>query len=268
MRILHPRKQSNPTRRWPYFFDEADYRAMQTDSPAPVFSCWNGIVVFNADPLIPIHLRSNRTLSIDPLPYDLPATHPAAQDPAMRGPSPALTPPIQFRASAPGECFSSESFLLPYDLRRQFNLQRIFVNPRVITAYKWRYVSAGIVGVWLMDLPCVDITRTLNGSCAILSFGGGSKRCMMGRGWRGLCLLWAMKRRCIDGMEGIVIRGFELVADETTDLDIPVIDCVQYHLAAQCHCLRRAAGHLIPINTLVYGSTRAGLDIRYSSPSS
>lgn len=141
MWVLRDRQGKLTSGIWPYFFDDADYHAMQTDSPAPVFSCWNGIVVFAADPLIPIPLRSNHTLSTDPLPYELPTTHPAAQDPSMRGPSPALTPPIQFRASAPEECFSSESFLLPYDLRRQFNLQRIYVNPRVITAYKWRYYA-------------------------------------------------------------------------------------------------------------------------------
>ncbi|KAG2072054.1 hypothetical protein BDR04DRAFT_472551 [Suillus decipiens] len=66
-------------------------------------------------------------------------THPAARDPFMRGLGPFLTPPIQCRAFSPGECFSSESFLLPYDLRRQFNLQRIYINPMVISAYKWRY---------------------------------------------------------------------------------------------------------------------------------
>ena len=113
---------------------------MQTDSPVPVFTCWNGIVAFKADPLLPIHLRSNRTLSNDPLPFSLPASHPAAHDPSLRGPSPALTPPIRFRASVPGECYSSESFLFPYDLRRVFNMQRIFANPRVIVAYDWRYV--------------------------------------------------------------------------------------------------------------------------------
>ncbi|KAJ6473092.1 cryptococcal mannosyltransferase 1-domain-containing protein [Mycena sanguinolenta] len=37
------------------------------------------------------------------------------------------------------ECFSSESFNLPYDLRRLFGLERIYANPRVITAYKWRF---------------------------------------------------------------------------------------------------------------------------------
>ena len=117
------------------------YEAMQTESPVPVFTCWNGIVLFKADPVLPIHLRSNRTLSTDPLPFALPTTHPAANDASLRGPSPALTPPIQFRASMPGECFSSESFLLPYDFRRVFNLQRIFANPRVIVGYDWRYVQ-------------------------------------------------------------------------------------------------------------------------------
>ncbi|KAF8547263.1 glycosyltransferase family 69 protein [Imleria badia] len=125
---------------WPYFFDMEDYEPMHTESPVPVFACWNGIVVFKADPLLPIHLRSNRTLSNHPLPFALPDTHPAANDPSLRGPSPALTPPLRFRASVPGECFSSESFLLPYDLRRVFNMQRIFLNPRVVNAYEWRYV--------------------------------------------------------------------------------------------------------------------------------
>jgi hypothetical protein len=114
---------------------------MQSDSPVPVFSCWNGIVVFKADPVLPIHLRSNHTLSNDPLSFALPASHPAAHDPSLRGPTPALTPPIRFRASIPGECLSSESFLLPYDFRRVFDMQRIFTNPRVIVAYDWRYVS-------------------------------------------------------------------------------------------------------------------------------
>jgi hypothetical protein len=134
-----------PTSSWPYFFDEADYHAMQTESPVPVFTCWNGIVVFAADPLVPIALRSNRTLSTNPLPFNLPSTHPAANNASMRGPSPALTPPIRFRASVPEECFSSESFLLPYDMRRQFNLQQIYVNPRVINGYDWRCVTCNII---------------------------------------------------------------------------------------------------------------------------
>lgn len=150
MWVLRDRQAKLPSAIWPYFFDEADYQAMQTESPVPVFTCWNGIVVFTADPLLPIALRSNRTLSNDPLSYELPATHPATHNASMRGPSPALTPPIRFRASAPEECFSSESFLLPYDMRRQFNLQRIYVNPRVINAYDWRFY---FYFKWLMRHP-------------------------------------------------------------------------------------------------------------------
>ena len=143
MRILPScarKRSAQSTVRWPHFFDIQDYEAMQTESPVPVFSCWNGIVVFKADPVLPIYLRSNRTLSNNPLPFALPASHPVAHDPSLQGPTPALTPPTRFRASAPGECLSSESFLLPYDFRRVFNMQRIFSNPRVIVAYDWRYV--------------------------------------------------------------------------------------------------------------------------------
>ncbi|KAH9942748.1 cryptococcal mannosyltransferase 1-domain-containing protein [Amylocystis lapponica] len=124
---------------WPYFLDAADYAAMQAEAPVPVFACWNGIAALQADPFLPVALRANRTLSPHALPGALPATHPAAHDARLRGPSPALTPPVRFRASAPRECFSSECFLLAYDLRRQFALERVFVNPRVVVAYAWRY---------------------------------------------------------------------------------------------------------------------------------
>ncbi|KAH7906326.1 glycosyltransferase family 69 protein [Hygrophoropsis aurantiaca] len=145
--VLRDRQGKLASSVWPYFFDEADYQAMHTESPVPVFTCWNGIIVVRADPLLPIALRSNGTLSTDPLSTPLPTTHPAAHIPPT---SPALTPPLRFRASAPGECFSSESFLLPYDLRRQFNMQRIYVNPRVITAYQWRFY---LYFKWFMRHP-------------------------------------------------------------------------------------------------------------------
>ena len=121
---------------WPYFFDAASSEAMKNEEPVPVFSCWNGIVAFRADPVLPIPLRSNRTLSHAPLAQPPPATHPLA---ATLGPSPAETPPLRFRASAPGECFSSESFLFPYDLRRAMGLGGVYANPRVVGAYAWRF---------------------------------------------------------------------------------------------------------------------------------
>ena len=109
---------------------------MRTDAPVPVFTCWNGMVVFDAEPLLPIHLRPNHTLSHSPLSTPLPRSHPL-----HRGPSPALTPALRFRKSdrGAGECFESEAFNLPYDFRRVFGLNRILVNPRVVTSYDYRF---------------------------------------------------------------------------------------------------------------------------------
>ncbi|TBU28322.1 cryptococcal mannosyltransferase 1-domain-containing protein [Dichomitus squalens] len=123
---------------WPYFFDTAGYEAMKKEDPVPVFTCWNGIVVFQADPVLPIHLRSNRTLSSSPLQAPPLPGHPWAK---KLGPSPALTPPLVFRASVEGECYSSESFLLPYDFRRIMGLNKIYANPRVVNGYVWKYYA-------------------------------------------------------------------------------------------------------------------------------
>ncbi|KAJ7816741.1 cryptococcal mannosyltransferase 1-domain-containing protein [Mycena olivaceomarginata] len=121
---------------WPYFLEDTGFRAVMTNEPAPVFACWNGIIAVRADPFLPIPLRKGQ-LSTIPLTQPLPTTHPAYPRPLNT--TPASTSPVRFRASKPGECFSSESFLLPYDLRRQFAMKNIYANPRVITAYEWRF---------------------------------------------------------------------------------------------------------------------------------
>ncbi|KAJ6544467.1 cryptococcal mannosyltransferase 1-domain-containing protein [Mycena capillaripes] len=121
---------------WPYFFEETGLRAVMANKPAPVFTCWNGIVSIRAEPFFPVQLRKGG-LSTSPLAHPLPPTHPAYSEYANS--TPASMPPLRFRSSAPTECFSSESFNLPYDLRRLFALDRIYANPRVITAYKWRF---------------------------------------------------------------------------------------------------------------------------------
>ncbi|KAJ7875579.1 glycosyltransferase family 69 protein [Mycena olivaceomarginata] len=121
---------------WPYFLEDSGFRAVMADEPAPVFTCWNGIVSIRADPFLPPHLRTGQ-LSLSPPATPLPPTHPAYPQPANL--TPAATPPPCFRASARHECFSSESFNLPYDLRRQFGLQRIYVNPRVNNSYVWAH---------------------------------------------------------------------------------------------------------------------------------
>lgn len=129
-------------------------QAVMQDEPAPVFTCWNGIVAIRADPLLPIQLRKSGRLSTSLLPAPLPDSHPAFGE--IRT-SPALTPPLRFRISTPKECFSAEAFLLPYDLRRQFDMQDIYVNPRVITSYDWwfyvwfKYVTRHWVVKWWIE---------------------------------------------------------------------------------------------------------------------
>ncbi|KAJ7062895.1 cryptococcal mannosyltransferase 1-domain-containing protein [Mycena amicta] len=139
---------------WPYFLDEEDKQAVINDEPAPVFACWNGITAFSAEPFLPLTLRTPGRLSTSPLSTPLPSTHPAYPQSASL--TPAQTPPLQFRHSAEKECFSAEAFNLPYDLRRQFDMQRIYLNPRVINSYerKWylwfKYFTRHWVVRWWM----------------------------------------------------------------------------------------------------------------------
>ncbi|PBK95379.1 hypothetical protein ARMGADRAFT_964080 [Armillaria gallica] len=122
---------------WPYFLEDAGMQAVMKDEPAPVFTCWNGIVSFRPDPFLPVNLRVSGRLSTSPLSKPLPSSHPSFGQPADL--SPAQTPPMSFRASVEGECFSSESFLMPYDMRRRFEMNNIYLNPRVIVSYEWNF---------------------------------------------------------------------------------------------------------------------------------
>jgi hypothetical protein len=99
--------------------------AVMEDAPARVSTCWNGLAAIRADPLLPPALRS---------PVYAASAH---------GNASALA----FRASRSDECFSSECFLLPYDLAhaRGTGMQGhngpgadVFVNPRVIVGYEWK----------------------------------------------------------------------------------------------------------------------------------
>lgn len=116
------------------------YQAVKAGEPVPVFICWNVVVLFQADAVLPVQLRANRTLSASPVRRPPPPTHPLAN---ALGESPALAPSLAFRSSPAGEgCFLSESFLLPYDMRRVMGLEKIYVNPRVISGYSLR------IGLW------------------------------------------------------------------------------------------------------------------------
>jgi len=149
-------------------------QAVMHDEPAPVFSCWNGIAAFRADPFIPVNYRSNRTLSHQPSP-PLPSTHPLYPLPSNQ--TPATAPPLQFRTSAPAECFSSECFLLPYDFRRVFALNKIYVNPRVINAYKMQYyfLFKYVVRHWLVKYWIEHVEKGDGMHRSVLMFGDRDK---------------------------------------------------------------------------------------------
>ncbi|KAH7102339.1 cryptococcal mannosyltransferase 1-domain-containing protein, partial [Auriculariales sp. MPI-PUGE-AT-0066] len=122
---------------WPFILEPSGRRSIEQNEPAEVFSCWNGITVLPAEPfLLPAH-RDNATSKLSPQPLYPPLahTHPAFETAIP----PRLAPALRFRTSGPKECFSSESFLISYDLRRQFGLDKFFVNPRVVVAYHRRF---------------------------------------------------------------------------------------------------------------------------------
>ncbi|KAF7318126.1 hypothetical protein HMN09_00320600 [Mycena chlorophos] len=137
---------------WPYFLDEQGRQAVINDKPVPVFTCWNGITAFSSQPFLPIPLRTPGRLSNKPLATPLPSTHPSYSQSLDLLLTPAQTPPLRFRRSGDSECFNAEAYALPYDLRRQFDMQRIYLNPLVINSYeyKWYWWFKRITRHWLV----------------------------------------------------------------------------------------------------------------------
>ncbi|KAI9491020.1 cryptococcal mannosyltransferase 1-domain-containing protein [Zychaea mexicana] len=104
---------------YPYFADETSQKLLRASDLVPVYSCWNGIVAFNAKPF--------------------------AQD------------QVEFRAVAPDEpdiaAEASECCLIFTDLRA-LDYTRIFIDPRVKVAYdKFHYWYArNILPIWTVFL--------------------------------------------------------------------------------------------------------------------
>ncbi|KAH7104135.1 cryptococcal mannosyltransferase 1-domain-containing protein [Auriculariales sp. MPI-PUGE-AT-0066] len=123
---------------WPYLMERHGAAAVMRHEPAQVFSCWNGIVSMRADIFVPPVLRNKSRieshLSSKRLLYTIPETHPARN---LQHLPPAEMPPLKFRVSEGEECFSSECFLIPYDMQRQYGLRGIYMNPRVVSTYIW-----------------------------------------------------------------------------------------------------------------------------------
>lgn len=104
--------------------------AIMKDESAPVFTCWNGIVAFRPDPFPPPSSRKPGSLSTFPASVEVPESHPWVQEGKVRpGMAPASMPELKFRASGSRECFGSESFNLPYDLRRVYDMQCVSFPP-------------------------------------------------------------------------------------------------------------------------------------------
>ncbi|EJD44928.1 hypothetical protein AURDEDRAFT_114248 [Auricularia subglabra TFB-10046 SS5] len=137
MWVLRDRLGGIGTSMYPFVFEELGMRMVMRDEPAPVFSCWNGILAAAAEPFVPpqYRLRNATRLSQSALAPPLPPSHP--QHAAHATTPPFDQPALMFRDSAPDECFSSESFNMPYDLRRQFRLEKIYMLPSVITTYHY-----------------------------------------------------------------------------------------------------------------------------------
>lgn len=160
---------------WPYLLEDDGMASITSDQPAPVFTCWNGIVSFRSEPFLPPHLRpSNSVLSKTPVPETrregrVPSSHPwygrvvgggskkegkgVVGGEGQEAVSPREMPQLRFRASGRKECFGSESFNLPYDMRRVFDLQCVSFFPFVF----------------------------LPSSSSLTTIGAGLKLCLLGR---------------------------------------------------------------------------------------
>lgn len=82
---------------YPYFVDETSQKLLRQGQPVPVYSCWNGMVVFAAEPFIKHHLQFRAILPKEP------------------------EPPVE----------ASECCLIFTDLRQVHKDARVFINPKV-----------------------------------------------------------------------------------------------------------------------------------------
>ncbi|KAH7104950.1 cryptococcal mannosyltransferase 1-domain-containing protein [Auriculariales sp. MPI-PUGE-AT-0066] len=144
---------------WPHLIEKTGWVAMERDEPAPVFACWNGIFLTRASPFMTreTRLKSNTTkegafkMSEEPLHW-MPKTHPMY--PEYNSVAPSDLPALEFRLSGDDECFSSESFLIPYDLRRMYGMEKHFMHPMVVNTYLydhylvWKYIYRNWLVQW------------------------------------------------------------------------------------------------------------------------
>nr|CAG8487986.1 3350_t:CDS:2 [Entrophospora candida] len=94
-----------PTSYYPYFYNPTVQQQIYNGEPVQVFSCWNGVVVMNAEPFVKHNVR-------------------------FRALMPLLEEGLPFEAS---EC------CLVYSDFRKLGYNKIFINPDVRVSYKYRF---------------------------------------------------------------------------------------------------------------------------------
>ncbi|CAJ0842225.1 596_t:CDS:2, partial [Entrophospora sp. SA101] len=94
-----------PTSYYPYFYNPTVQQQIYNGEPVQVFSCWNGVVVMNAEPFVKHNVR-------------------------FRALMPLLEEGLPFEAS---EC------CLVYSDFRKLGYNKIFINPNVRVSYKYRF---------------------------------------------------------------------------------------------------------------------------------
>eukprot|EP01125_Pyxidicula_operculata_P000556 TRINITY_DN10563_c0_g1_i1.p1 TRINITY_DN10563_c0_g1~~TRINITY_DN10563_c0_g1_i1.p1 ORF type:complete len:347 (-),score=25.36 TRINITY_DN10563_c0_g1_i1:368-1408(-) len=104
---------------YPYFEDNVAQQQVRSGKPVRVFSCWNGVVVMKAEPLMD---REN---------------------------------PLKFRVSnrlATHSVYDSECFSFSYDLWDR-GYHQIYINPNVRVTYHWRhYFMQNYIFPWSWDI--------------------------------------------------------------------------------------------------------------------
>ncbi|KAJ6628080.1 cryptococcal mannosyltransferase 1-domain-containing protein [Mycena sp. CBHHK59/15] len=97
---------------WPYFLEDTGFHVVMADAPAPMFTCWNGIVALHADPFL------------------LPTLHTGQLSPCC-----SRTPLCRLCASA----HLCPARALAVSTSPSYCCKGVHVKPHVIFGYVWEY---------------------------------------------------------------------------------------------------------------------------------
>jgi hypothetical protein len=134
---------------YPYFFDGASQQLVRGGEPVPVYSCWNGIVVFKGDIVTKDGIVFRDSVSLQPgltkkFDDDDELVEELVEELRQNNGSFAKEGPI---------CYHSECLLFCEDMRNLPSPRRnIFLNPRVRVAYsRWFYYWSKLILQPILD---------------------------------------------------------------------------------------------------------------------